>query len=945
MKKQLDFTKTPSFPALEEEVLKFWEENNTFQKSIDMRDKNNSYVFFDGPPFATGLPHYGHILASTMKDVVPRYWTMRGKRVERKWGWDCHGLPIENIAEKELGIKRKNEIEDLGVEKFNEICRSKVLSYVDDWKNIIKRLGRWADMENDYKTMDLGFMESVWWVFKELYDNGLVYEDYRSIHICPRCETTLSQSEVAEGYKDIKDISVTAEFEIKDFSNLYSGPEKVFFLAWTTTPWTLPGNFLLAVGAEINYSLCRGEEAGKLYIAATARLDEVFGEGKYEVIQSFMGSDFKDLNYVPLFPYYQNTPQAFRVVTAEFVAIEEGTGIVHIAPGFGDDDFRVGQKEGVELIQHVGMDGRFKAEVSDFAGLEVKPKEDVQKTDVEIIRYLAQKDLLFSKKKLLHSYPHCWRCDTPLLNYATGSWFVSVTKIKERLLELAKDINWSPNHIKDGRWGKWLEGARDWSISRQRYWASVIPIWKCECGELRVFGSVAELEEASGEKITDLHKHVVDKITLPCSCGKTMHRIPDVLDTWFDSGSMPYGQAHYPFESKQDFEDNFPAEFIGEGVDQTRAWFYYLHVIAGGVKNSLAFKNVIVNGIVLAEDGKKMSKRLQNYPDPVLLINNYGSDSLRLYLTSSPVMKAENLNFSEKEVGDIRRKVFVMWWNVLSFYLGLETTTSLEKPSQKPSYILDAWVVSRMQTVLKQVTEYVEKYDLVKSSRALMDFVDELSRWYLRLSRERLKNDETGEAQQVFGYVLYTLAQAFAPFAPFFAELAHHAMVDEFTSIHHTDWPNFDSGLQNTQLEEQMVVVQKAVELAHAARKSQGIRVRQPLSSITVKLAKDVLHSQMFEDFSSLLELELNVKTVIWEKTELEQMVVEFDWLVTPELKAEGEAREAMRTIQDLRRQAGLKMGEEATIKLVSWPASWQAEIENKTSSKLVKGEIAEVVR
>ena len=927
------------FAENENKILKFWQKNKIFEKLKEKNKGKERWSFLDGPITANNPMGVHHAWGRTYKDMFQRYKAFKGFDLRWQNGFDCQGLWVEVEVEKDLGFKTKKDIEAYGIEKFIIRCKERVLKYSKIQTEQSIRLGQWSEWDKAYFTMSDENNYAIWHFLKKCSEKGLLYKGKDVVPWCYRCGTSISQHEIlTEEYKELTHKAVFVRFPV-------AGQEKTYFLVWTTTPWTLPGNFLLAVGAEINYSLCRGEEAGKLYIAATARLDEVFGEGKYEVIQSFMGSDFKDLNYVPLFPYYQNTPQAFRVVTAEFVAIEEGTGIVHIAPGFGDDDFRVGQKEGVELIQHVGMDGRFKAEVSDFAGLEVKPKEDVQKTDVEIIRYLAQKDLLFSKKKLLHSYPHCWRCDTPLLNYATGSWFVSVTKIKERLLELAKDINWSPNHIKDGRWGKWLEGARDWSISRQRYWASVIPIWKCECGELRVFGSVAELEEASGEKITDLHKHVVDKITLPCSCGKTMHRIPDVLDTWFDSGSMPYGQAHYPFESKQDFEDNFPAEFIGEGVDQTRAWFYYLHVIAGGVKNSLAFKNVIVNGIVLAEDGKKMSKRLQNYPDPVLLINNYGSDSLRLYLTSSPVMKAENLNFSEKEVGDIRRKVFVMWWNVLSFYLGLETTTSLEKPSQKPSYILDAWVVSRMQTVLKQVTEYVEKYDLVKSSRALMDFVDELSRWYLRLSRERLKNDETGEAQQVFGYVLYTLAQAFAPFAPFFAELAHHAMVDEFTSIHHTDWPNFDSGLQNTQLEEQMVVVQKAVELAHAARKSQGIRVRQPLSSITVKLAKDVLHSQMFEDFSSLLELELNVKTVIWEKTELEQMVVEFDWLVTPELKAEGEAREAMRTIQDLRRQAGLKMGEEATIKLVSWPASWQAEIENKTSSKLVKGEIAEVVR
>ncbi len=943
MKKQYNFKQTPDLPKLEEEVLKFWEENNTFQRSIDQRDKNNAYVFFDGPPFATGLPHYGHIVASTMKDIVPRYWTMKGKRVERKWGWDCHGLPIENIAEKELGIKRKKEIEELGVEKFNEICRSKVLSYVGDWKRIIKRLGRWADMENDYKTMDLNFMESVWWVFKQLYDNDLVYEDYRSLHICPRCETTLSQSEVAEGYKNVKDLSVTAEFRIEDFSRFHHGEEQVFFLAWTTTPWTLPGNFLLAVGPTIDYVLVRGNEAGKLYVLAKSRLSAVFGEeDEYEIVASYQGKDLEGLSYEPLFPYFKETENAFRVVTAEFVDTQEGTGIVHIAPGFGEDDFRVGQKEGVKLIQHVNMDGRFTAAVTDFPDMEVKPKEDPQRTDIEIIRYLAKKDLLFSKKKLEHSYPHCWRCDTPLLNYATGSWFVSVSKIHDKLLNLADGINWFPEHIKQGRWGHWLEGARDWSISRQRYWASVIPVWRCECGQTKVYGSVKDLEQDSGQKITDLHKHIVDKITVPCSCGRQMRRIPDVLDTWFDSGSMPYGQAHYPFENKQEFENNFPAEFIGEGVDQTRAWFYYLHVIAGGIRETKAFKNVIVNGIVLAEDGKKMSKRLQNYPDPVLLIDNYGTDSLRMYLASSPVLKAENLNFSEKEVSDIRRKTFVIWWNIIGFYKSFVKDEVITRPVSQPTHLLDQWLLSRMQTVIEQVTEYLDGYDLVRASRILLDFVNELSTWYLRLSRDRLKEGNDPVAEQVFGYVLYTLAQLFAPFAPFFAEMVHHALVDEQTSIHLTDWPGFASDLQKSELEEQMSLVQKIIEIGHSARKQQGVRLRQPLSQATIWLVKET-KGEALSKFTELIKAELNVKSVNWSMASGEQLVVEFSWELNSELRAEGEAREIMRMIQNLRRQAGLSISEQAVVSLPDWPHAWQTEIETKTSTKLVKGDRVEL--
>jgi isoleucyl-tRNA synthetase len=939
MPKVTNFNKTPDLVELEEAVQKYWEETQTFEKSVEMKDNDNSYVFYDGPPFATGLPHYGHILASTMKDVVPRYWTMQGKRVERKWGWDCHGLPIENIAEKELGISEKKEIEKLGVEKFNEVCRSKVLSYVDDWKTIIKRLGRWADMENDYKTMDLEFMESVWWVFKQLHNNGLIYEDHRSMHICPRCETTLSQSEVTEGYKDVKDISVVAKFKLGNNSNLGVDGD-TFVLAWTTTPWTLPGNFLLAVNEEMTYILFKEIESSEYLIVAKDRFDFVKGEKEVEIVKELSGTDLIGLTYTPLFNYYPNTENAFRVVNGNFVSNEDGTGVVHIAPGFGENDYKLGKKEHVELIQHVGMNGRFRKEVTDFVGLEVKPKNNPQSTDIEIIKHLAHSNLLWSKLKLTHSYPHCWRCDTPLLNYATGSYFVNVTKIKDQLLEDAKGINWSPNHIKQGRWGNWLKGARDWSISRQRFWASVIPIWKCECGNEKVYGSASDLEKDSGEKVTDLHKHVVDKITVPCDkCDKQMKRIPDVLDTWFDSGSMPYGQAHYPFTNKEEFEKNFPAEFIGEGVDQTRAWFYYLHVIAGGVRKSIAFKNVIVNGIVLAEDGKKMSKRLQNYPDPVLLINKYGADSLRMYLTSSPVLKAENLNFSEREVSDLRRKVFIIWWNVFSFYQNFaDTSVDFTKVPKKPNHILDQWLLARLAELVEGVTENMNNYDLVKSSRLLIDFISDLSNWYLRLSRNRLKDNK--EASLVLGHTLYTLAQLFAPFAPFFSETIHQTMINENSSIHHTDWPqaNLYQSLLDDDLIAQMDQTKKITEQAHSLRRSEQIKVRQPLASLTVTGPK-LSHASHLEE---LLVTELNVKQVNWEKAESD-ITVKLDLALTPELKEEGEARELTRNIQKLRKQAGLSVEEVVTVYCPNWSEKWQTEIEKHTGSKLVQGDTLKI--
>ena len=635
-----------TFPKMEEGISKFWEENRIFEKSVERDAPKGDYVFYDGPPFATGTPHYGHIVGSVMKDVVPRYWTMRGYRVERKWGWDCHGLPIENIAEKELGIKRKNEIEEMGVEKFNEFCRSKVLSYVAEWEKVIKKLGRWADMKNAYRTMDLPYMESIWWVFKELHDKGLIYEGYRSMHICTRCETTLSQQEVSEGYKDIKDLSAIAKFELVDEPG-------TFVLAWTTTPWTLIGNVALAVGEDIDYvkikdtwypskdtelEELKNPEPNALiteyYILekeSFVRYKDKFHNQDPKIVEEFRGKDLAGKKYKPLFDYYvgkglQNEENGWKIYAADFVTTVDGTGVVHIAPAFGEDDLRLGQENKLPFIQHVGMDGLIKSEATDFAGMSVKAQDDHQKTDIEVIKYLAHNNILFAKEKYEHSYPHCWRCDTPLINYATSSWFVKVTGVKEKALELAKEINWTPKHIKEGRFGNWLEGARDWSISRQRYWASVMPIWKCECGEMKVVGSVKELEDLSGEKVSDLHKHVVDKITLKCEkCSGEMRRISDVLDTWFDSGSMPYAQMHYPFENQEKFEKNFPAEFIAEGQDQTRAWFYYLHVLGAALKEKPAFKNVIVNGIVVGTDGKKLSKRLKNYPDPAEMLDKYGA--------------------------------------------------------------------------------------------------------------------------------------------------------------------------------------------------------------------------------------------------------------------------------------------------------------------------------
>lgn len=897
-----------SLPEMEKEILKYWQENKIFEKTLENRKDAQEYTFYDGPPFATGTPHYGHIVASAMKDVVPRYWTMRGFHVDRKWGWDCHGLPIENIVEKEMGSKSKSEIEKLGVEKFNELCRSKVLKYVDEWKVVISRMGRWADMDNAYKTMDLPYMESVWWVFKELWDKGLIYEGYRSMHVCPRCETTLSQQEVSEGYMDVKDLSAIAKFQLLDEPN-------VSVLAWTTTPWTLIGNVALAVGKDIEYVYVEtvniqkdGEFKDEIFVVAKDRVEELFKDKKIEIIREVLGSQLVGKKYKPLFDYYakQETPnfeKGWQIVAGDFVGAEDGTGVVHIAPAFGEDDLALGQKENLPFIQHVGMNGIIKDDAGEFAGLHVKPEGDHTTTDVEIIKYLAKNGLLFAKQKYEHSYPHCWRCDTPLLNYATGSWFVKVTDIKPTALELAKQINWSPEHIKEGRFGKWLEGARDWSISRQRFWASVIPVWRCQCGELKVFGSVMELEAASGQKVTDLHKHVVDKVTFGCEkCGGEMKRVPDVLDTWFDSGSMPYAQQHYPFENNEKFEKNFPADFIAEGVDQTRAWFYYQHIIASAVKQSPAFKNVIVNGIVLAEDGKKMSKRLQNYPDPMGMFEKYGADSIRLYLMSSPVVAAQNLNFVEKDVAEITRGMMRMLWNSYSFFT---LYANIDKWDHKDMFqhstatnLLDRWILSELNTLVVNVHDAMEKYELHRATRTFSKFIDDLSNWYIRRSRKRFwksENDnDKNEAYATLHHVLVNLSKMMAPFAPFVAEEIYRNLTGK-ESVHLADLPTGDRHHVDEFLNDEMAKVRDIVTEGLQLRAQAKLKVRQPLTKVTIK-------ETLQEELQEIIKEELNVKEVVMDESQAEKVVL--DSVLTPELIQEGKARELIRYIQELRKEA-----------------------------------------
>jgi len=909
-----------NFPENEKEILKFWEENDTFEKSLKQTENGKPFVFYDGPPFATGTPHYGHLLQSVIKDAIPRYKTMRGFYVERQWGWDCHGLPIENIVEKELGTKSKKDIVAMGVKKFNDLCRRRIFTFMSDWERVIPRFGRWVDMKNAYRTMDFEYMQSEWWAFKTLYDKGLIYEDYRSMHICPRCETTLSQGEVADGYKTIKDLSVTVEFRRVD-------DPKTSFLAWTTTPWTLPGNVALAVGPDIEYVTIEKKDEGVgevvRFILAKSQLERIFAGQNYTIISTQKGSELVGISYIPLFDYYsndetlKNRENGWKVYSADFITAEDGTGIAHEAPTFGADDWSLLKKENLPFVQHVKMDGTFKSETDEFAGIDLKPRaknkpEEIREADLAVVRALEEKGLVFSYEKYEHSYPHCWRCDTALLNYATSSWFVAVEKIKPILLKTAKKINWSPKHIKEGRFGHWLEGARDWSISRQRFWANTIPVWRCGmCKKEQVFASAHELEKVSGIKVTDLHKDVVDEIYYSCHCGGKMSRVPEVLDTWFDSGSVPFATKR-----------TIPADFIGEAQDQTRAWFYYQHVLMGALFGIEAFKNAIVTGIVLAEDGKKMSKKLKNYPDPTEVMEKYGADAMRFYILSSPVVQTENLSFSEKGVDEIAKKNIGRLYNVLEFYKLYENNTKANNTSKN---VLDTWILARLEELVRISTEGYEQYKLDIATRPLTNFIDDFSVWYLRRSRDRFKEpfgtaqgrdtDDKKIALATLRYVLRELSLVMAPSMPFFAEYLFQAVREnnEIESVHLTKWPKVLK-LKKTETEiiEQMDEVRSIVTMALAERNLKGIKVRQPLASLKIKNQK--LKIKNNDELLDLIKDEVNVKEIVFDdKIENE---VELDTNITKELKEEGIIRDIIRDVQAKRKELGLKPEDKILVEI-----------------------------
>ena len=899
-----------AFPQMEESILKVWEERGTFKKSLEKNAGGERYKFYDGPPFATGLPHYGHLLAGTIKDIVPRYQTMRGKYVERRFGWDTHGLPIEALAQDALGVSGAHEIKALGVDKFNEQCRSMVLKYVSEWRKTVTRMGRWVDFDNDYKTMDFGFMESVWWVFKQLWNQGRVYRSHRIMPYSWKLSTPLSNFEAGSNYKDVQDPTVTVRAKAlsgasDELKSLLAKEPTVYLLIWTTTPWTLPENLAICAGANIDYVAVRDvtDDTRPVYVMAKARLPHIFKkEEQYEVVAEFKGSALKGVEYEPIFPYFadKRAEGAFRVLNDDYVTTDDGVGLVHIAPAYGEDDFRVCREAGMNaFVDPLDESCAFTAAVPEFKGRFCKD------CDKDIIKMLKASGKLVHQATIVHSYPFCDRTDTPLIYRAIDAWYVRVEDLHERLAKNNSSVHWTPDYVGEKRFGNWLEEARDWNISRNRFWGSCIPVWvnDDDPSDMICVGSAKELEELSGEKVTDLHKHFIDKVVIKKD-GKTYHRTPEVLDCWFESGSMPYAQQHYMGEAaaggdhgrgagtpeSPSFSDFFPADFIAEGLDQTRGWFYTLMVLGTCLFDKSPYRNVIVNGLVLAEDGKKMSKRLKNYPDPTKMLDTYGADAIRLYMIYSPVVRAENLKFSENGVKQLMRDLLIPWWNAYSFFVtyanvdGFAETgdVSPDKMSElRSDNVLDRWIVSSMETLIADVTAAMDVYDLQRSVRPFVKFVEDLTNWYIRRSRRRFwKSTNDGDklcAYRTLRYVLVQLSKVAAPFTPFIAEeiyrnlagvdgqgagLPEAPSVPE--SVHLCDFPKPNAAARDLELERRMAAVQTVVELGRRLRADNDLKVRQPLSAIRIAGA-DV------KGLEDLIVDELNVKSVqfVADETEL----------------------------------------------------------------------------
>jgi isoleucyl-tRNA synthetase len=887
----------PNYPSIEEEIIKFWDADSTFQTSIDIREGNKEIVFYDGPPFANGLPHYGHLLTGFVKDAMPRYFTMRGNKVQRRFGWDCHGLPAETEAEKNLHVVGRNQINSLGVDVFNNYCRTSVMKYVKEWEYYVKRSGRWVDFENDYKTMDMPFMESVIWAFAELHKNGLIYEDYRVLPYCWECETPLSNFETRQddAYRERLDTAATVLFELTQESvaklDLLPKGIRTKIGVWTTTPWTLPSNLALAVGRDISYVLVQRDvdTAQEILIIAEARYTQYSDMLENPVILgTVMGHELVSLDYIPLFGYFANTQNAFVVLEGDFVSTEEGTGIVHLAPGFGEDDQRVCTENAIPIVCPVDSQGRFEDTIGEFKGLQVFDANE------KIISHLKEQAAVLGIEQYAHNYPHCWRTDTPLIYKAVSSFFVNVTRIRERMVELnSSSIRFQPEHIGYGSFGNWLKGARDWSITRNRFWGSPIPVWKSDNPDYPrtdVYGSLDELERDFGVRPTDLHRPEIDKLIRPNPddpSGKSMmRRVEDVLDCWFDSGAMPFAQLHYPIENKDHFERNFPADFICEYIGQTRGWFYSLHVLATALFDKPAFSNCIAHGVVLGNDGRKLSKRLKNYPDPEEFFREVGADAMRWYLLSSPVLRGQDVVMEKSHMAEPAKQILnpiYNAWYFLSLYGRSDKTVGQFRTDQNS--LMDFYILAKMRILIRDITNSLDQYDIPGALAPIANFLDALTNWYIRRSRERFwrpnpKNEEGSpandtansdtsqedtdkqDAYDTLHTVIETLSQLMAPFLPFLTEHIYKDITGR-RSVHLSSWPSADIFPDNTDLVDNMDLVREICSQAHSIRKAAGIRARLPLASITIISPRN----ESLRAYSQLILEEVNCKNVIFDKS------------------------------------------------------------------------------
>lgn len=880
------------FPKMEDELISSWKKNKIFEKTISERPVDKTWTFLDGPPFITGLPHYGTLLSSIPKDLFPRYWTMKGYRVRRVWGWDCHGLPAENKVENKLGLKRKRDIEDVvGVGKFIQECKNYVKDVSSEWDWYIDHIGRWVDFKNAYRTMDTNYMESVMWVFKQMYEKKFIYKGLRISLYCPHCATPISNFEVAmdNSYKEVTEVSNTYKYEL-----VGSKDKKTYILAWSTTPWTKITTTALAINPKFTY--VKVEHDGEYYILAKTTLEKVFAEKEYKVVEEIKGSDLVGLSYLPHYDFFEKEKgkKVFEVVGGDFVTADEGTGVVTIAP-YGEEDMRIMEKENIQIVMHVDDEGKFTPNVPNWGGV------FYSKTNPLINEDLKNRGLLFDEQPIVHSVATCWRCSERLIYSPQNAWYVDVQKLKPDLIKNNENVNWFPSHFKHGRFLKSMESAPDWCISRSRYWGSPVPVWECKCGERFVPGSIAELEEASGEKINDLHKPEIDEIEVKCKvCGEKTKRVPEVLDSWIEAGSAAFAERHYPFDKEYKLEDFFPPDFIVEYTGQIRAWFYVLHVISTALLETNAYKNVLVTGVILGTDGRKMSKNFGNYPDPKEMIQKYGGDALRLYLMNTPVMKSEDTIISEEQYRNEVRNYLLTLWNVYNFFV---TYSNMDgwKPSEKDTTsenVLDTWIKLRLNQVTIKSAESMEKYDTITYAETLKEFLSDLSTWYLRRSRDR----RDSEFYSTMFDVLVTFSKVSAPMTPFISELIYTNLTKE-ESVHLAMWPEVSKlSKENIIMLDKMKLVRQIVEHWHSVRKERNIPLRQPLSQLQ-------LMDTGLEIFEELLKDELNVKKIIFGSLENH-----LNDEITPELKEEADTRDLVRKIQAARKELGVQINDKVNL-------------------------------